>query len=68
MTNATAQQNFKAYFRAERMGDSVHNGFARYSLPAARTLAARNYHDPLTQTSARDRLEQKRQLRAIFGA
>jgi hypothetical protein len=62
------KQTYKMYFRAARKGDSIHNGFSRFSLPAARTLASRNYRDPLTETSVRDRLEQKRQLASIFGA
>lgn len=65
---ATAKQAFIEAFRNERMGTHSEKTCPGFIMAAYRTLALRNHQDPLTETTAAYRLEQKRELRAIFGA
>ena len=68
----TAKQEFKLAFRAARLegfGACFGSGLSYAACRAAdRCLALRNYHDPLTATTAADRIEQRQQLRALLGA
>jgi len=64
----TAKQDFRAAFRNARMGTHSEKTRPGFIMAAYRTMALRNCSDPLTETTATYRLEQKRELRAIFSA
>ena len=68
----TPKQQFKLAFRTARLegfGACFRSGMSYAACRAAdRCLALRNYPDPLTATTAADRLERRQQLRALLGA
>ena len=66
--NNAAKQEFRAAFRDERMSTHSEKTRPGFIMAAYRTIALRNHHDPLSETTAVYRLEQNRELRAIFGA
>lgn len=66
----TAKQQFKQAFRMYRLGDTAFGSGLPYAAcrAAYKCAAARNYRDPLNETTAAHRLGQRRDLAAIFGA